>query len=181
MSDAVERFTCPRCGMTSHNPHDIEEGYCGRCHDWTNPAATPYGRADFVSEMRRRLLAGHSISRVYVEDQIVSEEEIKALGFVYDAVDRAWRRPAQSVPNLHPWCFGTPPPPRDRSVQADEQPAPVTDVERRVNDMITDIQSGGVSPPDRTRLRGALDKADAAPAGRAAGDAALGRISKRGG
>lgn len=63
----------------------------------------------------------------------------------------------------------------------DEQPAPVTDVERRVNDMITDIQSGGVSPPDRTRLRGALDKADADPAGRAAGDAALGRISKRGG
>ena len=28
-------FTCPRCGRTSHNPHDIAEGYCGACHDWT--------------------------------------------------------------------------------------------------------------------------------------------------
>lgn len=28
-------FTCPRCQMTSHNPHDAEAGYCGNCHDWT--------------------------------------------------------------------------------------------------------------------------------------------------
>lgn len=29
---------CPRCGMTSHHPTDVEQGYCGRCHDWTgNP------------------------------------------------------------------------------------------------------------------------------------------------
>lgn len=28
-------FTCPRCGMTSHNPNDAREGYCGNCHDWT--------------------------------------------------------------------------------------------------------------------------------------------------
>lgn len=28
-------FTCPRCGRTSHNPHDIEHGYCGNCHDVT--------------------------------------------------------------------------------------------------------------------------------------------------
>ena len=28
-------FTCPRCGMTSHHPKDIEQGYCGNCHDWT--------------------------------------------------------------------------------------------------------------------------------------------------
>ena len=27
--------TCPRCGMTSHHPRDVTEGYCGRCHDWT--------------------------------------------------------------------------------------------------------------------------------------------------
>jgi hypothetical protein len=30
-------FTCPRCGMTSHNPADAVEGYCGNCHDWTRP------------------------------------------------------------------------------------------------------------------------------------------------
>jgi hypothetical protein len=28
-------FTCPECGMTSHHPDDVREGYCGRCHDWT--------------------------------------------------------------------------------------------------------------------------------------------------
>jgi hypothetical protein len=28
-------FTCPRCLMTSYNPNDIREGYCGNCHDWT--------------------------------------------------------------------------------------------------------------------------------------------------
>lgn len=31
-------FTCPRCGATSHNPNDVEAGYCGRCHDWTGSA-----------------------------------------------------------------------------------------------------------------------------------------------
>jgi hypothetical protein len=25
-------ITCPKCKMTSHNPHDIEQGYCGNCH-----------------------------------------------------------------------------------------------------------------------------------------------------
>jgi hypothetical protein len=28
-------ITCPQCGMTSHNPNDVREGYCGNCHDWT--------------------------------------------------------------------------------------------------------------------------------------------------
>jgi len=29
-------FTCPRCGMTSHNPNDEREGYCGNCRDFTD-------------------------------------------------------------------------------------------------------------------------------------------------
>lgn len=28
-------ITCPVCGMTSYNPNDIREGYCGNCHAWT--------------------------------------------------------------------------------------------------------------------------------------------------
>jgi ribosomal protein L37E len=32
-------ITCPRCGMTSYNPNDIREGYCGNCHDWTGRPA----------------------------------------------------------------------------------------------------------------------------------------------
>ena len=30
-----EAIQCPRCGSISAHPKDIEEGYCGRCHDWT--------------------------------------------------------------------------------------------------------------------------------------------------
>lgn len=29
------RFHCPRCGRVSSHPKDVEEGYCGHCHDWT--------------------------------------------------------------------------------------------------------------------------------------------------
>jgi hypothetical protein len=25
-------FTCPDCGMTSHNPNDAAASYCGSCH-----------------------------------------------------------------------------------------------------------------------------------------------------
>lgn len=28
-------FTCPVCGLVSHHPIDISQGYCGRCHDFT--------------------------------------------------------------------------------------------------------------------------------------------------
>lgn len=36
---ALPSFTCPACGMTSRNPNDVREGYCGSCHDWTVPRA----------------------------------------------------------------------------------------------------------------------------------------------
>lgn len=28
-------ITCPICHLTSYHPKDIEQGYCGHCHDWT--------------------------------------------------------------------------------------------------------------------------------------------------
>lgn len=44
----VEPFACPRCRAVSWHPRDLEEGYCGRCHDWTatkiisgRPAGSP--------------------------------------------------------------------------------------------------------------------------------------------
>lgn len=61
-----------------------------------------------------------------------------------------------------------------------EQPKPVTDVERRVNDVISDLTGRKVSNGDRGRLRKAVDAADAPLTGRAAGDSALGRISRKG-
>src|SRR5205807_7468130 len=32
---AEESITCPLCGMTSHNPNDVKNGYCGNCHAFT--------------------------------------------------------------------------------------------------------------------------------------------------
>jgi hypothetical protein len=31
-------ITCPRCGWTSHNPHDVAERYCGHCHVFLDDA-----------------------------------------------------------------------------------------------------------------------------------------------
>jgi hypothetical protein len=33
MSNAPH-FICPRCGATSYNLNDIQNRYCGRCHDF---------------------------------------------------------------------------------------------------------------------------------------------------
>ena len=32
-------FTCPECGMTSHNPNDERFGWCGNCNAFTEPEA----------------------------------------------------------------------------------------------------------------------------------------------
>ncbi len=37
-------FTCPQCQSVSFNPNDIIEGYCGRCHAWTDPSTTEIER-----------------------------------------------------------------------------------------------------------------------------------------
>lgn len=29
-------ITCPFCGVTSHNPNDIENGWCGACNEYTS-------------------------------------------------------------------------------------------------------------------------------------------------
>lgn len=31
----TEVFICPVCFTTSHNPNDVEQGYCGNCHEFT--------------------------------------------------------------------------------------------------------------------------------------------------
>lgn len=47
----VPSFTCPACGMISHHPEDVRQGYCAKCHDWTGgqrlgiPAAQPQPQA----------------------------------------------------------------------------------------------------------------------------------------
>jgi hypothetical protein len=61
--------------------------------------------------------------------------------------------------------------------EAPTQDAPMTDAAKRLDDVIADIPTMPVR--GRVRLRGALDKAEAAPTGRDADDSALGRAIGR--
>jgi Zn-finger nucleic acid-binding protein len=45
-------FKCPRCNMVSYNRHDIEEGYCGNCHEWTRDEGLLGSEVDKVSKDR---------------------------------------------------------------------------------------------------------------------------------
>lgn len=42
----MKSTTCPKCGNTSHNRHDVEQGYCGFCSDWTQGEVTDLGELD---------------------------------------------------------------------------------------------------------------------------------------
>jgi ribosomal protein L37E len=44
-ADVEGAFTCPRCGMTSYNPDDIDQGYCGNCRVHRGHARVPGARA----------------------------------------------------------------------------------------------------------------------------------------
>lgn len=35
MSGLPASLTCPACGMITHSPTDVAEGYCGHCNEWT--------------------------------------------------------------------------------------------------------------------------------------------------
>jgi hypothetical protein len=43
------RFVCHICGMSSTEPHDIRERYCGHCHAFTGVAEDPTRRRDGYS------------------------------------------------------------------------------------------------------------------------------------
>jgi hypothetical protein len=30
----IPMITCPVCGMTSYNPNDVQQRYCGNCHQF---------------------------------------------------------------------------------------------------------------------------------------------------
>jgi hypothetical protein len=56
----TDAFTCPRCRMTSHHPTDLEQGYCGNCHDWTR--ADRWAAFD-VAELQQLYAALHFADR----------------------------------------------------------------------------------------------------------------------
>jgi hypothetical protein len=34
-------IVCPKCGMVSHNPNDVENRYCGACHAFHDDLVMP--------------------------------------------------------------------------------------------------------------------------------------------
>jgi hypothetical protein len=64
------------------------------------------------------------------------------------------------------------------SDEIERGPTPERPVSKRVFDVITDLQKGAVIPRDRADLRRALDRADTPLVGRAAGDAAIGGMTR---
>lgn len=63
MADSI---TCPRCGATSHNPHDIEQGYCGACHDFTSGESSTLAFEEWLAtgkipEWRKQVLKERGI------------------------------------------------------------------------------------------------------------------------
>jgi hypothetical protein len=75
-------FTCPRCGKTSHNPHDAENRYCGRCHL-------------FVADMLRMRLwiDGKLADEVWVGDEHEAEAvsaRHQAIAADADAAGQLW-------------------------------------------------------------------------------------------
>jgi hypothetical protein len=57
------KFTCPRCWAVSHNPSDVEQRYCGACHDWTGKRMVPEEYLppliDTLVELKERRVAEH--------------------------------------------------------------------------------------------------------------------------
>jgi hypothetical protein len=37
----LDTITCPICGAVSHNPRDVVERYCGRCHEFIDNGYPP--------------------------------------------------------------------------------------------------------------------------------------------
>lgn len=68
----VPSITCPRCGMTSFHPTDIQYGWCGNCHAYTGadhtarpivaPLSCSDGRHATVITDRRRWRDGFHLT-----------------------------------------------------------------------------------------------------------------------
>ena len=51
---APESITCPRCGARSHHPKDIQERYCGRCHQFHDLMADEVTVAELARELKKK-------------------------------------------------------------------------------------------------------------------------------
>lgn len=60
-------FVCPHCSLTSYNPNDIRERYCGRCHRVVDDLAGSPAIQRLVDELKQlgHVCAPHGYNRVY--------------------------------------------------------------------------------------------------------------------
>lgn len=84
-------ISCPRCGLVSYHPKDIEERYCANCHMWHDDMVDrPYTltkKVDHLVELRTNLRAltygekmgvSEALSKI-VEGKLSPEELAAAL------------------------------------------------------------------------------------------------------
>lgn len=71
-----ESFTCPLCDMTSYNPNDVREQWCGNCHGLTTAGAPPGMRWIILRGGERRM--GRLIA-----EPLPDEYHIIATGEIY--------------------------------------------------------------------------------------------------
>ena len=45
----MSAFVCPYCGAESHNPNDVRERYCGRCHVFVDDPFTVLMKTEGLS------------------------------------------------------------------------------------------------------------------------------------
>lgn len=81
MTDSI---TCPRCQMTSRHPNDIEQGYCGNCHDFTSGTSSRLAFEEFLATgrmpmWRRQALEGKAV-RDAVRDAVSDARESRKEG-----------------------------------------------------------------------------------------------------
>lgn len=102
MADSI---TCPDCKWTSHSPRDIQEGYCGSCHNWTGVGSDP----DWLAK--------------HIGDRMWSAAELKRLPTIVVGQDADLK---VSQPDLKVWL--------SRMTPADGAPYSNQVFEERLND-----------------------------------------------
>lgn len=67
-------FTCPSCGLTSHNKHDIKEDYCCRCHKFMANWAVHFLLSTTLEDQSKALSLGYVFVRSFAPGRFLAVE-----------------------------------------------------------------------------------------------------------
>lgn len=71
MPNDPQTYTCPFCGAVSHNPDDVRERYCGRCHQFATDNS-PEGVELIVGRIKPLLAGWHPATQGAVLADLVA-------------------------------------------------------------------------------------------------------------